>query len=85
MDVGEGQRLLESCDAGQPPSPLLGVRRPKSLLGEEPKRTTSAITGTTHTRMPAIAGLSSELIETSWVLSRLDAEERRNEPCYPSW
>lgn len=63
---GEGQELLESCDAGEPPGTLLGVRRPKSLLGVKPKRTASAKTGATHTRMHPTAGLSSELIETSW-------------------
>lgn len=68
MEVGEGQGLLESCGAGEPPSPLFAVRRPKFLLGEKPKRTASAHTRTTHTRMPAIAGLFTELIETSWSL-----------------
>lgn len=66
IGVGEGQELLESCDAGEPPGPLLGVRRPKSLLGVKPKRTASAKTGASHTRMHATAGLSSEPIETSW-------------------
>lgn len=66
MEVGEGQELLESCDAGEPPGPRLGVRRPKSPLGVNPKRTASASTGATHTRMHATTGLSSELIETSW-------------------
>lgn len=64
--MGEGQELLESCDAGEPPGPLPGVRRPKFLLGVKPKRTASASTGATHTRMRATTGLSSELIETSW-------------------
>lgn len=65
-EVGEGQELLGSCDAGESPGPLLGVRRPKLLLGVKPKRTASTNTGATHTRMHATTGLSIELIETSW-------------------
>lgn len=66
MEVGESQELLESCDLGELPGPLLGVRRPELLLAVKPKRTASTNTGATHTRAQATAGLPSELIEASW-------------------
>lgn len=75
MEVGEGQELLESCDAGEPPGPRLGVRRPKSPLGVNPKRRPPPVQGSPIFGCTQLQGCPVSLSRHHGVLTRRGAEE----------